>query len=89
MSQPVPVPVYVDRTNLDRARNGVDLAHAALGGSATSLAPEDYETGIVDALTNLLHMARRYEIDFDAMLDRARCHHDAEAAFPWDAVPAA
>ncbi len=75
------------RTNLDRALNGVDLAHSAIGGDASSLAPEDYETGLVDALANLMHMARRYEIDFDQALEQARRHHDAEAAFPWDAVP--
>lgn len=77
------------RTILDRALNGVDLAHAALGGDATSLAPEDYETGLVDALTNLMHMARRYEIDFDAKLAEARHHHHVESTYPWDAVPAA
>lgn len=75
------------RTILDRALNGVDLAHAALGGDATSLAPEDYETGLVDALTNLMHMARRYDIDFDAKLDEARHHHDVESTYAWEAVP--
>ena len=75
------------RTILDRALNGVDLAHSAIGGEATSLAPEDYESGLCDALVNLMHMARRYDIDFDRQLAIAREHHQCEAAFPWDAIP--
>lgn len=75
------------RTNLDRALNGVDLAHSAIGGSATSLAPEDYESGLVDALVNLMHMARRYDIDFDVALASAREHHDHESRLDWDAIP--
>lgn len=75
-----------DRTNLDRALNGRDMAALAATGSSY-LAYEDYEAGLVDALANLMHFARRYEIDFDAELDRARMHHDAEKDTLWDEVP--
>jgi hypothetical protein len=75
------------RTNLQRALNGVDLAHSAIGGDATSLAPEDYEAGLCDALVNLMHMARRYDIDFERQLAIAREHHECESAFPWHEVP--
>ena len=74
------------RTNLDRALNGRDLAASALTGSQ-HLAVEDYESGLVDALANLLHFARRYDIDFDQALATARDDHAAEALHAWDSVP--
>jgi hypothetical protein len=74
------------RTVLDRAYNGRDIAALALNGTQ-HLSLEDYETGLVDALANLMHFARRYELDFDAALGTARMHHDAEAPQPWDEVP--
>ncbi len=74
------------RTNLDRATGGRDIAAlAATGGH--HLALEDYESGLVDALTNLLHFARRYDIDFDAELSLAREHHEVEATWDWDEEP--
>lgn len=79
---------YEDRTNLDRALNGREIAVLALNGSE-HMALEDYETGLVDALANLMHFARRYEIDFDSSLDSARMHHDAEKRTPWSEAPAA
>lgn len=74
------------RSILDRALNGRDLAASALNGSS-HIALEDYESGLVDALANLMHFARRYEIDFDAHLAQASAHHATEARFAWDAVP--
>lgn len=70
------------RTILDRALNGRDMAALALTGSSY-MAIEDYETGLVDALANLMHFARRYEIDFDDHLAQARRHHDAEKSTGW------
>lgn len=75
-----------DRTNLGRALNGRDMAALALTGSAY-LPFADYETGLQDALANLLHFARRYDIDFDRELTLARSHVSAEARFEWDQVP--
>lgn len=75
------------RTNLDRALNGRDMAALALTGSQV-MAVEDYETGLQDALANLLHFARRYDIDFDHELQMARSHHNAEQFTDWNEVPA-
>jgi hypothetical protein len=77
------------RTNLDRALNGRDMAASALknDGEGADMALEDYEIGLVDALANLLHFARRYEIDFDDALRIARSHHQAEQFYAWDTVP--
>jgi hypothetical protein len=74
------------RTNLQRAENGRDMAALAATGSH-HLAYEDYETGLTDALANLLHFARRYDIDFNDMLAQARRHHDEEALCAWEEVP--
>lgn len=74
------------RTNLERALNGRDIAALAANGGEY-LALEDYETGLVDALANLLHFARRYAIDFDEALFMARRHHTEESRFNWDEVP--
>lgn len=74
------------RTNLDRALNGRDMAESALGPES-GMALEDYESGLTDALANLMHFARRYSIDFDVHLNIARRHHDAEKSTPWDEIP--
>jgi len=74
------------RTNLDRALNGRDLAASALNGSQ-HMALEDYETGLVDALVNLMHYARRYDLPFAMACEIAQRHHAAEARFGWDVVP--
>lgn len=74
------------RTNLQRAENGRDMAESALGPKAR-MGLEDYESGLEDALANLLHFARRYEIDFEDSLNTARMHHEAEKRFGWDEVP--
>lgn len=74
------------RTILDRAQNGRDMAALAATGSSY-LAYEDYETGLVDALANLLHFARRYEIDFTEAYDTAYRHFAAERTVAWDEVP--
>lgn len=76
------------RTNLDRALNGRDIAQLALKAPGfPAMGLEDYETGLVDALANLLHFARRYDLDFDEALRMARSHHAAESQFGWDEVP--
>lgn len=74
------------RTNLGRALNGRDIAALALSGS-DRIAIEDFESGLTDALANLLHFSRRYAIDFDEALESARRHHAAEARYGWDEVP--
>lgn len=75
-----------DRTVLDMALTGRDMAALALTGSS-HMALEDYETGLADALCNLMHFARRYDIDFDAELARATRHHEVESQYGWDEVP--
>ena len=45
---------------------------------------EDYESGLVDVLTNLRHFADRYEVDFHAQLERSYQHYLAERLFGWD-----
>lgn len=79
----------VMRTNLDRALNGRDMAASALTGDGNGerMGLEDYESGLVDALANLVHFARRYEIDFDQALASAQLHHTAEARYEWEQVP--
>ena len=76
-----------ERTVLDRALNGRDMAEIALMSPGFTLALEDYETGLVDALANLMHYARRYRIDFNAALESAHMHHNAEKAYSWDEIP--
>ena len=78
----------MSQTNLDRALNGRDLAASALtaDGQGDLMGLEDYESGLIDALTNLQHFARRYNIDFDNALRIARNHHDHEKAHDWEAA---
>lgn len=83
---PDSIDVKEGRTILARAENGRDLAALALTGSQ-HMALEDYETGLVDALANLMHFARRYDIDFDAALSEATTHHVTEREYGWDEVP--
>ena len=45
---------------------------------------EDYESGMVDALTNLMHFADLYNLDFEQQLTRAYTHHKAELEFDWE-----
>ncbi len=61
-------------------------AHALLGRDATAeqMGLEDYESGLVDVLTNLMHFADRYQIDFEAQLGRAYGHRVAEREFDWE-----
>ena len=74
------------RTMIDRVLNGRDMVALAYTGTGY-LAYEAYEEGLVDALANLTHFARRYEIDFDAALEDARGHAAAEATTAWEEVP--
>lgn len=73
----------VIRTNLDRAQQGRDMCADAHNG-CHYLAYESYEVGLVDALTNLMHYARRYEIAFEDALSLARAHHDHESTIGWE-----
>lgn len=77
------------RTNEERALNGRDMAESALigDGEGPRMGLEDYESGLVDALANLLHFARRYGIDFEDALRVARDHHEYESAYGWEEVP--
>lgn len=77
------------RSNLERALNGRDLAEQALvnveeGGR---MGLEDYEAGLVDALTNLRHFARRYAVDFEEAANQSFVHHRDEAERGWNEVP--
>ena len=42
----------------------------------------DQQDALPDLLCDLMHLADQQGIDFDKMLDRARCHHQAEVYEP-------
>jgi hypothetical protein len=72
------------------ARDGRECAaHALLGRDkgAEQMGLEDYESGLVDALTNLQHFAERYGINFDKELTTSRRHYAAERCYGWEEVP--
>jgi hypothetical protein len=78
-------------TRLEMAQYGREAAaHALFGRDATAeqMGLEDYESGLVDALTNLMHFADRYLIDFEQQLGRAYGHHVAEKEFEWEEATA-
>jgi hypothetical protein len=78
------------RTRLDMALDGRGQAASALftrDVCANQMGLEDYEDGLTDALTNLMHFADRYEIDFDLELERARRHHAVESTYGWNEEP--
>jgi hypothetical protein len=74
------------RTNEERADNGRELAASAYHGG-TEIAEQDYREGLVDALTNLMHFARRHDLPFAMACEMAERHHAAEARYPWDEIP--
>jgi hypothetical protein len=61
-------------TNLDRA-NWADKAVRAFREQTSC----DYEDSLGDLLCDLMHWANTRNFDFDATLDRARCHHAEES----------
>jgi hypothetical protein len=74
-------------TRLEMAQDGREAAAQALLGkdkTAEQMGLEDYESGLVDALTNLMHFADRYHLDFEQQLGRAYGHHAAEKEFGWE-----
>lgn len=78
------------RTRLDMALDGREYAASALLGrdkGAEQMGLEDYEAGLTDALTNLMHFADRYGIDFDKELESARMHYRTERRSQWEEVP--
>ena len=60
-------------TNLDRA-NWADKAVRAFREQTGC----DYEDSLGDLLCDLMHWANTRNFDFDAALDRARCHYEEE-----------
>jgi len=74
-------------TRLTMADQGREsAAHALLGRDvdAEQMGLEDYESGLVDVLTNLRHFADRYLIDFHEQLDRSYRHYLAEREYEWE-----
>lgn len=74
-------------TRLEMAQQGREAAaYALLGRDATAeqMGLEDYESGLTDVLTNLMHFADRYDVDFEQQLSRAYKHHAAEVEFEWE-----
>lgn len=74
-------------TRLEMALDGREAAaHALLGKDKTAeqMGLEDYESGLVDALTNLMHFADRYEINFEEQLSLSYGHYKAEVQFDWE-----
>lgn len=83
------------KTPRDNAAAGEKLARVSLLGERSAwLMPdedrspltndEDRESGIVDALTNLMSFARLHEIEFEEALRIARYHAKYEAGFDWN-----
>ena len=75
-------------TRLEMALAGREAAADALLGrdrdtSTQQMGLEDYETGLVDVLTNLRHYAERYNIEFHEQLDRSYEHYLHEREFDW------
>jgi hypothetical protein len=64
-------------------------AHATYGRHATAnqLSAEDAESGLTDALTNLMHFADNYGLDFEDRLENARTHYEVERTYDWDEYP--
>jgi hypothetical protein len=79
------------RTRQDMAADGREAAAQALFGrdptGESRMGFEDYEDGLCDALTNLMHFADRYGCEFDDELDRARRHHAVESTYDWEEEP--
>lgn len=74
-------------TRQQMAESGREAAaHALLGrdADADQMGLEDYESGLTDALTNLMHFAYRYDVDFQQQLERADSHFEAERKFSWE-----
>jgi hypothetical protein len=69
--------------NLDRAES----ASSALAkfSQVTGMCEEDTRTQMVDLVTNLMHLANKHSIDFDAVHHTAELHFGAEikAAINW------
>lgn len=77
-------------TRLEMALNGLEAATRALLGrdaTADQMGFEDYESGLVDALTNLMHFAERYDLDWFSQLDRANKHYEYERQYGWGEEP--
>ena len=74
-------------TRAEMALDGREAAARALLGkdkTAEQMGLEDYESGLVDALTNLMHFSDRYEINFEEQLSRSYQHYRAEVQFAWE-----
>lgn len=72
------------------ALDGKDQAAKALftrDADAEQMGFEDYEDALCDALTNLMHFAERYNIDFSAALGRADRHFSVESTYDWERNP--
>lgn len=72
------------------ALDGREQAAQALldhDATAAQMGLEDYESGLVDALVNLMHFAERYGLDFTVELAQARRHYAVESTYGWDEVP--
>jgi hypothetical protein len=69
-------------TNLDRAAWAEEalLAFRRRTGA-------DYEDALCDLLCDLMHWADEHQFDYDAALDRARDHHEAETQEAEEAQP--
>lgn len=69
-------------TPLDRALTGHDIAERALQGLEErfdfSMAPEDYEAGVLESLVALRWCGIRYAVDFEALSRAAASIHEAE-----------
>lgn len=48
--------------------------------------PTDAQSGLGDALADLMHFARRYGLDWDRAVDLATAHHADESRYDWDEV---
>lgn len=63
--------------DMDRNVERVEIAARALE-SITDFEACDLTEAVTDLLANLIHFCEAYSIDFDARLEMARMHFDAE-----------
>ena len=67
------LPRDVDGMNCERAEWAKAALHAFMAQTGV-----DYEDALGDLLSDLMHLSDREPFDFEAALDRARCHYAAE-----------
>lgn len=78
----VPAQAELDAERNDEGGPSVDcmaqFGEAACQAGAPDYGVNDAETDITDTIANLLHYARKMDVDIDTVLCRAQMHFEAE-----------